>query len=155
MFQRVMSYIQSGKQDGASVHVGGERAREVGLYIQPTVFTDVTPDMRIMREEIFGPVVVLVKFKTEEEALKMANDSTYGLSSNVLTQNLNRAIRVAHALEAGQVFVSRTFHRHHDNANAMCVPQVNSPFVPMAQVSFGGVKQSGFGRDLGEYALHE
>ena len=85
--------------------MGGERFGDSGYYVQPTVFTDATPDMKIMREEIFGPVVVIVKFKDEAEAIKLANDTTYGLSSVVLTENLKRALRISHAIESGNVFV--------------------------------------------------
>lgn len=105
VFQRVMSYIDSGKQEGANVHVGGTRSGNLGHYIEPTIFTNVRSDMKIVREEIFGPVIVVVKFKDEAEAINLANDTSFGLSSVVLTQNINRALTVAHALEAGSVFV--------------------------------------------------
>ena len=103
---RVLGYIESGKQEGARVVTGGTRAEGTGYFVKPTIFADVKPDMKIVREEIFGPVAVVAKFKTEEEVIEQANDSDYGLSSYVYTTNLNRAIRVSNALEAGACFVS-------------------------------------------------
>src|SRR5690349_3438987 len=101
-----MGYISSGKDAGATVHYGGERHGEEGYFIKPTIFTNVTNDMKIAREEIFGPVGVMIKFKTEEEAIALANDTSYGLSSALFSQNLSRALRVANSLEAGYAFVS-------------------------------------------------
>lgn len=103
--QRVLGYIEHGKREGARLVVGGERYDRPGFFVRPTIFTDVKPDMKIAREEIFGPVAVVVKFKSEEEAIGMANDTDYGLSSYVFTQDLNIAIRMANALEAGNTFV--------------------------------------------------
>ena len=103
--QRVLGYIEHGKREGARLVAGGERYDRPGFFIRPTIFTDVKPDMKIVREEIFGPVAVVVKFKSEEEVIDMANDTDYGLSSYVFTQNVNTAIRVANALEAGNTFV--------------------------------------------------
>jgi len=133
-FDRVMGYINSGKADGARVHTGGERYGDKGYFIKPTVFVDVKADMKIMREEIFGPVCSLVKFRTEEEVTEWANDTTYGLGASVLTENVSRAIRMANALEAGSIFVNCT-----QNAEI--------------SIPFGGYKQSGIGRECGEYAL--
>ncbi|KAF9261037.1 aldehyde dehydrogenase [Marasmius fiardii PR-910] len=134
-FDRIMGYINSGKEEGALVHFGGVRHGEEGYFIKPTVFVDVRPDMKIMREEIFGPVCSLVKFKTEEaEVIEWANDTTYGLAANVLTENVGRAIRMASALEAGSIFV-------------------NCAEVTESGIPFGGYKQSGLGRECGEYAL--
>ncbi|KAG6877040.1 hypothetical protein C0993_010842 [Termitomyces sp. T159_Od127] len=104
-FDRVMSYIESGKQDGATVHIGGARHGKEGYFIQPTIFTNTKPDMKIVREEIFGPVAVVAKFKTEDEVIETANDTTYGLACNVFSQNISRALRVAHSLEAGTAWV--------------------------------------------------
>jgi aldehyde dehydrogenase (NAD+) len=120
-----MGYIDAGKKQGATVHLGGERHGQEGYFIQPTVFTECTPEMTIVREEIFGPVVVIIKFKTEEgknifvalheyltdfffvtEAIDAANSTSYGLSCSVFTQNNSRALRVAHQLEAGTAWVS-------------------------------------------------
>ena len=104
----MLGYIEHGIQEGARVVAGGTRSDSSGYFIRPTIFADVKPDMRIVREEIFGPVGVVAKFKTEGEVIESANDTEYGLSSHVYTQDVNRAIRVAHALEAGSTFVSRS-----------------------------------------------
>ena len=96
-----MGYIESGKSAGAVVHIGGERHGDEGFFIKPTIFTDVRPDMKIVKEEIFGPVAVVMKFKDEAEVVEMANDTTYGLAAYVFTENVSRAIRMAHTLEAG------------------------------------------------------
>jgi len=133
-FDRVMGFINSGKQEGAKVAVGGERHGNEGYFIKPTVFTEVNPKMSIMQDEIFGPVCSVLKFKTEEEVLEIANDVAYGLGANVFTENTSRAIRVAHALEAGSIWV-----------NCAQATEMNVPF--------GGYKQSGIGRELGQYAL--
>lgn len=133
-FERVLGYISAGKEQGARVAVGGGALGNEGYFVQPTLFTDVRPDMKIVREEIFGPVGVVIKFKTEEEVLRAANDTTYGLSACIYTRDIERATRFAAALESGNVFVNITSG-------------------PDPRVSFGGYKQSGFGKDLGEYAL--
>jgi len=133
-FERVMGYIESGKQQGATLHTGGERHGDEGYFIQPTIFTDVKPEMKIVQEEIFGPVAAIIKFKTEEEVIEAANDTVYGLSCNIFSENASRAIRVAHALEAGTAWV-------------------NTALTTEVAVPFGGYKQSGIGRELGEYAL--
>jgi len=101
-----MGYINSGKESGATLHLGGERHGREGYFIQPTIFTEVTNSMKIAREEIFGPVGVIIKFKTEEEAISLANDTSYVLSSSVFSQNVSRALRVTNALEAGYTYVS-------------------------------------------------
>ncbi|KAF8546770.1 aldehyde dehydrogenase, partial [Imleria badia] len=134
-FNRIMGYIQSGKDAGAKVEVGGERQGTEGYFIRPTIFTNTSPDMKIVQEEIFGPVGVVIKFKDEEDVIRQANDTVYGLAAAVFTQSLNRAIKTAHKLKAGTAWVN-------------CVNQLNS------SVPFGGFKQSGIGRELGEYALH-
>jgi len=134
-YDRIMGYIESGKADGATVHTGGKRHGTEGYYIEPTIFTNTSPDMKIVREEIFGPVGVLVKFKTEEEVIRQANDTAYGLASAVFTTNLNRAINVTNKLHAGTAWVN-------------CVNSLD------AEIPFGGYKQSGIGRELGDYALH-
>ncbi|THG93758.1 hypothetical protein EW026_g7567 [Hermanssonia centrifuga] len=135
-YERVMNYISSGKQEGASLHIGGQRIGTTGYFVEPTIFTDVTPEMKIVREEIFGPVAVIMKFKDEADAIEKANNTVYGLSSVVFTQDINKAVRVAHAMEAGSAFI-------------------NTASDPITPVSFGGVKQSGFGKDLGQHALDE
>ncbi|KAL7960250.1 aldehyde dehydrogenase domain-containing protein [Trichoderma compactum] len=133
-FDRIMGYIQSGKEEGATVEIGGERHGEKGYFIQPTIFSNVTADMKIMREEIFGPVAAIAKFKDEEEVIQMGNDSNYGLAAAVHTRDLNTAIRVSNEIQAGTVWVNCYNLLHH-------------------QMPFGGYKESGIGRELGEAAL--
>lgn len=103
----MLGYIESGKGDGAKVLTGGSQIGDTGYFVQPTIFTDVRPDMKIVKEEIFGPVAVVIKFKNEDEVLEMANDTDYGLAALVFTQDISRALRVANALEAGQLCVCR------------------------------------------------
>lgn len=139
-YERILEHIDSGRKEGATLAAGGEALRTVGreqgkgFFIAPTVFTDVAPTTRIWREEIFGPVVVIASFKEEDEAVALANDTTYGLGAAVFTTNLERAHRVAAEVEAGMVWV---------NSSNDCDPRV----------PFGGVKQSGIGRELGEAGL--
>jgi len=133
-FDRVMSYIDEGKKAGAKVETGGERHGTDGFFIKPTIFSGVTEDMKIVQEEIFGPVCSIAKFKTEEDVIKSANNSTYGLASAVHTSNLNCAIRVSNALKAGTVWINQYNTLHH-------------------QLPFGGYKESGMGRELGIDAL--
>lgn len=116
------------------MEIGGERHGKEGYFIQPTIFSNVSEDMKIMQEEIFGPVCSIAKFKTEEDAVRVGNTSTYGLASAVHTTNLNTAIRVSNALRAGTVWVNQYNMLHH-------------------ALPFGGYKESGIGRELGEAAL--
>lgn len=104
--QRIMSYIDSGKKAGATVHVGGERLGSEGWFIKPTIFTNVHPDMKIVREEIFGPVGVIIKFEDAEDMIRQANDSVYGLAASIFTQDITCALNTAHKLLAGSVWVS-------------------------------------------------
>jgi len=122
------------EEAGAKVETGGERHGTEGYFIQPTIFSNVSEDMKIMQEEIFGPVCSISKFETEEEVIKQGNETTYGLAAAVHTTNLNTAIRVANSLKAGTVWVN--------NYNMLSY-----------QVPFGGFKESGIGRELGKYAL--
>ncbi|QKX53116.1 uncharacterized protein TRUGW13939_00190 [Talaromyces rugulosus] len=133
-YDRIMGYIEEGKKAGATVVTGGERVGDKGYYIAPTIFSDVTSDMKIVQEEIFGPVCTVQKFKDEEEAIKLSNTGTYGLASAVHTTNLNTALRVSGALRAGTVWVNNYNMLHY-------------------QMPFGGYKESGLGRELGSYAL--
>ncbi|KAI1117487.1 aldehyde dehydrogenase [Nemania sp. NC0429] len=133
-FDRIMGYIDHGKQDGATIETGGVRHGDKGYFIKPTIFSNVTPNMKIMQEEIFGPVCAIAKFKDESEVIKLGNDSTYGLAAAVHTNDINTAIRVSRNLKAGTVWVNCYNMLHH-------------------QVPFGGFKESGIGRELGEAAL--
>ncbi|KAK0651663.1 aldehyde dehydrogenase domain-containing protein [Cercophora newfieldiana] len=134
-YDRIMGYIESGKEDGATIEVGGERHGDKGYFIQPTIFSNVTSEMKIMQEEIFGPVCAIAKFSTEEDVIKHGNDTIYGLAAAVHTQDVNRAIRVSNALRAGTVWVNCYNMLHH-------------------QLPFGGYKASGIGRELGREALN-
>lgn len=133
-YDRVMGYVKIGKDEGAKVAAGGEAAGGKGYFIKPTVFTGVCNEMRIAREEIFGPVAATIPFKDEDDAVLQGNDTTYGLAAAVWTRDVSRAVRVARRLKAGTVWVN-TYG-------------VLDPISP-----FGGYKQSGFGRELGRYAL--
>jgi aldehyde dehydrogenase (NAD+) len=133
-YDRIMDYIEDGKKSGATVVAGGERYGDKGYFIRPTIFSNVTEDMKIMQEEIFGPVCCISKFETEDDVIQAANNSTYGLASGIHTMNLNTAIRVSNSLRTGTVWVNQYNMLHH-------------------QLPFGGYKESGIGRELGEEAL--
>lgn len=108
-YEKVLGYIDSGKSEGATLATGGEAYKDVngkGFFISPTIFTNVKDNMKIYREEVFGPFVVIASFQTEEEAIEKANDTTYGLGSAVFTQNITKAHRVARKIEAGMVWVN-------------------------------------------------
>nr|WP_097790964.1 aldehyde dehydrogenase [Halomonas beimenensis] len=137
-YERVLAYIRQGVEEGAVLRAGGE-ATEVdgkGLFIPPTVFDGVTEAMAIGREEIFGPVLAVFGFDTEEEAIRLANDSDYGLAAGLWSQDIDRVMRVSRRLQSGQVFVN----------NWAAMDQT---------VPFGGVKQSGNGRDKSHHSLEE
>jgi len=137
--KRVLEYIEAGKREGGKVILGGKRTllKTGGYFVQPTIFDGVKPSMTIAREEIFGPVLAVLDFKTEEEAIALANDTDYGLTASVYTENLSRAHRVARAIRAGTVSVN-------------CFSEGN------AATPFGGFKQSGFfGRDKSIFAHHQ
>ncbi|WP_172299956.1 5-carboxymethyl-2-hydroxymuconate semialdehyde dehydrogenase [Pseudoruegeria sp. HB172150] len=131
---KVTSYFDVAKADGATIAAGGERAGDTGCYVKPTLFTDATPAMRIAQEEIFGPVLTVIEFDTEEQALEIANGVDYGLTGYVWTNDLTRALRFTDKLEAGMIWV-------------------NSENVRHLPTPFGGVKASGIGRDGGDWSF--
>lgn len=139
-YERVLHYVEGARAEGATILAGGNSHKhpdpkcQNGYFVQPTMLTNVTDTMAVYREEVFGPVVVIVPFSNEGEAIRRANDTSYGLGAAVFTQDLVRAHRVAAEIESGMVWV---------NSSQDCDPRV----------PFGGVKQSGIGRELGEAGL--
>ncbi len=134
--RRILDYIRQGVEEGARLRCGGEALEGQGLFIPPTVFDDVTPAMAIGREEVFGPVLAVFGFDSEEEAIAMANDSDYGLAAGLWSQDIDRIMRVTRRLASGQVFV-------------------NNWAGGDQTMPFGGVKQSGNGRDKSHHSLEE
>jgi betaine-aldehyde dehydrogenase len=130
----VESYIQSGVAEGAELVCGGERVGTAGNYLTPAVFTGARSEMRIVREEVFGPLVAITPFQGEEEAVALANDSIYGLSGSIWTRDIGRALRVARAIHTGML-------------------SINSSSSVHIEAPFGGVKASGIGREQGMVAL--
>lgn len=172
-FDRIMGYLESGKKEGAVVVTGGSRHGSEGYFIQPTVFTNVTSNMRIAREEIFGPVVTIQKFKDEAEAIKIGNNTAYGmyppnirprslprlklimstgLAGAVFTQNVKTAVRMSNALRAGYASLP-LFHLDDPLTVIRRTVWINSYGNLTYQAPFGGFKESGIGRELGSYAL--
>lgn len=133
-FDRVLNYIETGKAEGATVVAGGTAVPGKGLYIKPTIFTNVDENMSIWKDEIFGPVVVVKGFTSEQEAVKLANDSIYGLGAAVFTKDIQRAHRVAAKIVSGTIWI-------------------NSSNDGDVRVPFSGMKQSGIGCELGEEGL--
>ncbi|RWX58879.1 aldehyde dehydrogenase family protein, partial [Mesorhizobium sp. M4B.F.Ca.ET.089.01.1.1] len=138
--EQVLSYIQSGVDEGATLLLGGSRVTENGLgngfYVAPTIFSDVTPDMTIFREEIFGPVLAVTRFASVDQAIAFANDTNYGLGNGVWTKDIDKAIRVSRELRSGTVYV-------------------NTFLETAVQLPFGGFKESGIGRENGLDGLLE
>ncbi|KAL5005163.1 hypothetical protein ScPMuIL_018619 [Solemya velum] len=135
-FGKILALIESGKQQGAKLECGGSRIGDKGYFIQPTVFSGVTDDMRIAKEEIFGPVQQIIKFKTMDEVIARANKTHYGLGAAIFTKDIDKAMTFTQGVRAGTVWVN-------------CYNVVN------AQSPFGGFKMSGIGRELGEYGLQQ
>ena len=133
-FDRVKGYLEVGKKEGAKIAAGGEAGAGKGYFVKPTLFADVKNEMRIAREEIFGPVGAAIAFTDENDAVLQGNHTDYGLSAAVWTRDISRAHKVARSLKAGTVWIN-------------CFNQLD-PISP-----FGGYKQSGFGRELGKYAI--
>ena len=133
-FDKVTSYFEIARQDGATIAAGGEIVGDTGYFVRPTLFTQAHNKMRIAQEEIFGPVLTSISFETEEEALEIANDTAYGLTGYVWTNDLTRALRFTDKLDAGMIWV-------------------NSENVRHLPTPFGGVKASGIGRDGGDWSF--
>ncbi|MFI2650767.1 MULTISPECIES: aldehyde dehydrogenase [Micromonospora] len=138
-YDTVQRYFAIAAEEGARTELGGavvsDPELDGGFYVEPTIYSGVTNEMRIAREEIFGPVLVVIPFDTEQEAIALANDSEFGLVGGVFTEDISRAFRVAESIEAGQVYI-------------------NSWSTQSVQMPFGGHKQSGYGREKGIEALH-
>jgi acyl-CoA reductase-like NAD-dependent aldehyde dehydrogenase len=134
--RRVQDYIKSGRSEGARVVLGGEQSpSERGWYVQPTLFTDATNDMRIAREEIFGPVLTVLRYRDEDDAVRIANETDYGLAGSVWTADIQHGLDVAAAVRTGTYGIN------------MYTLDIGAPF--------GGFKQSGIGREFGPEGLHE
>ena len=135
-YDKILGYLDDAKKEGANLITGGGpyKMLEKGYFIEPTIYTGVTPKMKIFHEEVFGPVISVTSFKTEDEAVALANESSYGLAGMVFTENMKTAMRTASKLQTGMVWINES------NAYDVKMP-------------FGGVKQSGLGRELGESTL--
>lgn len=130
----IEALCQIGVEEGANLVTGGKRLDQAGYFMPPTIFTDVTPDMQIAREEFFGPVLVVIPFDTPDEAVRIANGTDYGLAAGVFTRDLKLAHWTADRLVAGQIYV-------------------NDWWVGGVETPFGGAKRSGYGREKGQEAL--
>ena len=134
-FEKVLGYLQSGREQGAEAVVGGERSGHRGYFVQPTVLTNTSPEMKVEREEIFGPVVCAIPFDSPDDIIAPANDTNYGLAAGVFTRDISKAHRTAKRLRAGTVWIN-TYH------------------VFDAAMPFGGYKESGWGREMGHAVLN-
>ncbi|RWS00879.1 retinal dehydrogenase 1-like protein, partial [Dinothrombium tinctorium] len=133
---KILDLIESGKREGAKLETGGHRLESRGFYVEPTVFSNVMDNMRIAKEEIFGPVQQILKFKTMEEVIERANATHYGLAAGVFTNDMNKAFTFMQGVQTGIVWI-------------------NGYFIFSSQVPIGGFKQSGIGRENGEDCLRE
>jgi aldehyde dehydrogenase (NAD+) len=129
-----LGYIEKGKNEGARLLTGGKRHGTKGFFVEPTVFADVQDNMTIAKEEIFGPVLSILKFKTVDEVIQRANNSAYGLGAGLVTKSVDNAIKISNGLRAGTIYVN-------------CYDAFD------AAAPFGGFKDSGVGRELGEAGL--
>jgi len=134
-FEKVLGYLQSGREQGAEAVVGGDRHGHRGYFVQPTILTNTNPNMKVEREEIFGPVVCAIPFDDPDEIVPVANDTNYGLAAGVFTRDISKAHRTAKRLRAGTVWIN-TYH------------------VFDAAMPFGGYKESGWGREMGHQVLN-
>ena len=134
-FKKVLGFIESGKKEGAKCTAGGKRFGTKGYFVEPTIFGDVQDNMEIAREEIFGPVLSVLKFDTTEEVIERANKSIYGLAAGICSRDVGKVVRVASQLRAGTVWINGAY-------NSLDAAQ-----------AFGGFKQSGIGRELGAQGL--
>jgi phenylacetaldehyde dehydrogenase len=134
-FEKVLGYLDSGKSSGAEAVVGGGRMGDRGYFVEPTILTNTNQDMKVVREEIFGPVVCAMPFDSPEEIVPAANDTNYGLAAGVFTRDISKAHRTAKRLRAGTVWIN-TYH------------------VFDAAMPFGGYKESGWGREMGSQVLN-
>lgn len=135
-FERVLSFLSGAKEAGETPIIGGNQHGTTGYFVEPTIFVNPDKQSRIYREEIFGPVLTIRTFKTEAEAIELANDTDTGLSAQLYTSDVTRALRVASLLETGNV-------------------SINEPHLPARQAPFGGYKESGSGKELGKYGLQQ
>lgn len=135
-YKKIMEYINKGKEEGAQLKCGGKKQGDKGFYIEPTVFSDVTDNMKFAREEIFGPVQLIIKFNDLNDVIDRCNDSEYGMAAAIFTNDIDRSMTFTHAMYYGTVWVNTYNH-----------------WFP--QAPFGGYKKSGWYREMGKYALRE
>jgi succinate-semialdehyde dehydrogenase/glutarate-semialdehyde dehydrogenase len=134
--QRLLGQVELAIENGAKVVMGGKRIDMPGSFMQPTILTNITPDNPAFKEEFFGPVVLFFKVKDEDEAIKLANDTEYGLGGSIFTKDLHRAKRLASRIDTGMVFI-------------------NHPTWTLPDLPFGGTKNSGYGRELSSQGIEE
>ncbi|XP_078097148.1 retinal dehydrogenase 2 isoform X1 [Mustelus asterias] len=157
---KVLELVLSGIAEGAKLECGGKSLGKKGFFIEPTVFSNVTDDMRIAKEEIFGPVQPIIKFKTMEEVVERANNSQFGLVAAVFTKDIDKALTVSAAMQAGTVCISshllvQSMGNRCSTMDSSCPNQINCYNALNVQSPFGGFKMSGNGREMGEYGLKE